>query len=94
MTLFAALGRIKDRRPLNGLDSFRAGRQHNQAVEAKRGAACVRHIGKGCEEVLIERIGGAKNSLLFLHGGDESPPLFARITQFVESIGQFNAATI
>ena len=79
---------------MNGLNSFGAGCQHNETVEAKRSAACFRHIGESGEEILINGTGDAENTLLFLHVIGESSTLFIWISQFVESIDEFNAATI
>jgi len=85
---------IKNWSPLDGLDSVGSSCQHNETVEAKRSAASVRHISERCEEILVDGIGRAENALLFLHGSHEPPPLFMRVAQFVESVSQFNPATV
>jgi hypothetical protein len=39
--------RIKNWSPLDGLDPLRAGGEHDEPIETKRGATRVRHIGEG-----------------------------------------------
>ena len=63
----ASPGRIKNWSPLDGLDPFRAGCEHYEPVEAKRGATCVRHVSEGCKEILVNGIGDAKNAPLLFH---------------------------
>ena len=58
---------FKNRGPLDGLDPFSAGREHYEPVKAQRSSTCVRHISEGRKEILIDRIGDAKNAPLFSH---------------------------
>jgi hypothetical protein len=58
---------FKNRGPLDGLDPFSAGCEHYEPVKAQRGATCVRHIGEGRKEILVDRMGEAENPLLFSH---------------------------
>ena len=48
-------------------DPFSSGRQHYEPVEAEGGATCVRHIGQGCEQILVDWVRSAENALLLLH---------------------------
>jgi hypothetical protein len=85
---------IKNWSPLNGLDPFSAGRQHYEPVEAERCTTCVRHIGQGCEQILVDWVRSAENALLLLHARREPLPLFNRIAQLVESVSQLDTAAI
>jgi hypothetical protein len=53
--------------PLDGLDLFSASNEHYEPVKAQRGSACVRHVGEGCKEILVDGMGEAENPPLFSH---------------------------
>ena len=47
---------IEDRSPLHVLDPLGARRQHDEAVEAERRPAGVRHLAQRVEEILVDRM--------------------------------------
>ncbi len=73
---------------------LRSSRQHYETVQAKRSAACIGHTVQSSEEIFIYGIRATENAPPFFHGYRKSPPLFIRIAQLVECVGQFNAATV
>ncbi len=55
-----------------------ASREHDQAVEAKRNAARLRHGGQSGKKILVERITLAVDPLLLRHFPFEAAALLAR----------------
>ena len=82
------------RRPQHLLDAGGAGRQHDQAVEAERGAAGRRHVREGGQEVLVDRIALAVDALLLRHLRLEAPALPVGIGELAEGVGELDAAGI
>ena len=82
------------RRPLHEIDGGRAGRQHDEAVEAEGDAARFGHPCERGEKILVDRIAFAVNALLLVHLGDKAPALLVRVGQFGEAIGKLDAAGI
>ncbi len=80
--------------PLHGVDPSCARRQHGEAVEPERGAARVGHLTQSLEEILVDRRGRPINSLLLGHVGFEPAPLLVGVAQFMESIGELDAAAV
>jgi hypothetical protein len=70
------------------------GDQHDQPVEAERGAARVRHPGERAQKVLVQGVALAMNPFLLVHLGREPASLLARIGQFAKGVGEFHTAQI
>src|SRR3712207_1735714 len=90
----ALSGRFHHRRPQHLLDTLRAGRQHNQPVEAKCTAARLRHTREGGKKVLVQRITLAIHTRFLRHLKGKTPALLGGIGEFPKSIGDFYAADI
>src|ERR1700722_20679736 len=69
-----SIGR-RERRPDHLLDPARAGDQHDEAIEAERAAARLRHRGEGRQEVFVDRIADAIAALHLGHLALEPPAL-------------------
>ena len=85
---------LRDRCPDDLVDPKRAGCQHDETVEAKCDAGCVRHAGERFQKVFVQRIGLAIDAVLLDHLRFKAPALLRRVRQFAKGIGQLNAAGI
>ena len=92
--LIAAGLRRPARRPEHLLDPARAGRQHDQPVEAERDAARLRHHRERGQEILVDRVALAIDALLLGHLGLEAAALLGRVGQLAEAVGELDAAGI
>src|SRR5579872_647497 len=81
-------------RPEDVLDPWRTEREHHEAVETERHAACLRHESERLQKVLIERIAGAVTPLHFVHLAFKARALLTGIGQFAEAVGELDAADI
>ena len=83
-----------DGRPLHEVDAWRAGREHDQPVEAEGDAARLRHFGERRKEILVERVALAVDPRLLVHFGGEAAALLGRVGQLGEAVGEFDPAGI
>jgi hypothetical protein len=72
-----------------------AGAQHDKPVEAERDAGAVRQaVFERGEEILVDRIGFAVERLFARLVGREAGALFLGVGQFLEGVGELEAADI
>src|SRR5437763_1284668 len=83
-----------ERGPEDPIDARRAGRQHDEAVEAERDPARLGHEVQGREEILVQRVALAVNSHLLGHFRLEAAPLLGRVRQLAERVRQLDPAGI
>src|ERR1700733_6049905 len=69
------------------VDTRRAGREHDQAIEAHGAAARRRHAAERGDELLVDRIAFAVKPFLLGHLLFEAAPLLDWIGQFAKTVG-------